>query len=70
MRHHPRVAALVTAGFALILLSVVLGAVGGGVSAVARPAALLLGVVGVVVFLVSGFWYTTLFVRSLLRPPE
>ena len=67
MRRYTQVAMLVTIGFALILVSAGLGTVGGPAASVTRPAGLLLGVLGILVFFASGLLYTALFVRSFLR---
>ena len=67
MRRHPRVAALVAIGFGLILVAAILGATPWPSPPVARPAGLLLGILGLVVFLASGVWYTVLFVREFVR---
>lgn len=67
MRRHTRVAMLVAVGFALILVSAGLGTIGGPAASVTRPAGLLLGVLGLLVFFTSGLLYTVLFVRSFLR---
>ena len=70
MRRHLRVAALVGIGFGLILVAAVLGSTPWPSPGVARPAGLLLGVLGFVIFLASGLWYTVLFVREFVRPSE
>ena len=66
MKRYLRLAALVAVGFVLLVLSSVVGSLGG----LGVPTGLILGAMGFVVFITSGLVYTALFVREFIAPEK
>ncbi|MDX1745608.1 MAG: hypothetical protein R3324_06700 [Halobacteriales archaeon] len=65
---HPRVAGVFGIGVGLLLLSLVVFRLAGGVGGGLTTVAFLMGLFGMGLALVSGAWYIALFARDFLYP--